>query len=114
MYFIVTLAYHSLLVGILIGRAGSARFARIVAPAGVVVVLLVPTLASFSEGNAGVRVGLRCFCLLVGALQSVIAIGYVVTDPETSSPQLRYITTRRPVALASLGHGLSYHLFLSQ
>ena len=110
----MTLAYHSLLVGLLIGRADTARFARIVAPAALIVVLLVPTLVNFSEGSTSTRVGFRCFCLLLGALQSVFAIRYVVTDPETSSPQLRYVRTRRPVELASLNHGLEHHLFLSQ
>lgn len=114
LFFIVTTAYHALLVGLLIGRADTARFARIVAPAAFIVVLLVPTLANVSKGSTELRVGLRCFCLLMGAVQSVLAIRYVLTDPETSSHHLRYVQTRRPVELASLGRDNRYHIFLSQ
>ena len=113
-YFIVTLAYHSILVGLLVGRSDRRRFARVCAPAVLIVILLVPTLASFSSGSTKTRVGIRCFSLLLGSLKSLLAIGYVLTDPETSTPQLRLVKTGRPIELPELRSEFSFNLFLSQ
>ena len=90
-----------------------ARLLRTVMPVSLAALLLLPT--SFTPHvDAATRVALHCCCQLGAAWMCAVAVFYLIVDPITSSPQIRYVKTRRPPKLPNRPVGMDYDLFLSQ